>query len=226
MLEKAVTTQCRPQSSLPKLYDFKRNMSAAEMYVVLGKHDYLVHLQAHELPIQDCGVGGCAGENRYNPGNPVFVPCAPSTLLDDVDLILVDQVQEWKDYQTTVQELNQLYVTTEGKINVFRKRKLSTTIRLWEVLTETEQYVKISPAMENVADELEEMESMDYLEADKVIVGSVAPNNKRVRTIRNIHMESRFYRIFRTTVRELLGQYENRFYKLQIVDMLENLAYS
>jgi hypothetical protein len=226
MVEKAVTTQCRPQSSLPGVYDFKRNMSAAEMYVVLSRYNYLVHLQVMNYQSKIVGLVVARGRTGKTPEIRFFVPCAPSTLLDEVDLILVDQVQDWKDYQTTVQELNQLYVTTEGKIKCSPKTKIVDDDKIVGILTETEQYVKISPAMENVADELEEMESMDYLEADKVIVGSVAPNNKRVRTIRNIHMESRFYRIFRTTVRELLGQYENRFYKLQIVDMLENLAYS
>ena len=232
MVEKAVTTQCRPQSSLPNVYDFKRNMSAAEMSEVLGKHKYTVHLQVMNYQSKIVGLvvslkGGSERiENKGGSETRFFVPCAPSTLLDSLDLILMDQVKDWKDYKTTIQELNQLYVTTEGKIKCSPKMKIIDDDKIVGILTETEQYVKITPAMENVADELQEMESMDYLEADKVIVGSVAPNNKRVRTIRNIHMESRFYRIFRTTVRELLGQYENRFYKLQIVDMLENLAYS
>lgn len=232
MVEKAVTTQCRPQSSLPNVYDFKRNMSAAEMSEVLGKHNYTVHLQVMNYQSKIVGLvvsskGGSERiENKGGSETRFFVPCAPSTLLDSVDLILMDQVNDWKDYKTTIQELNQLYVKTEGKIKCSPQMKIIDDDKIVGILTETEQYVKITPAMENVADELQEMESMDYLEADKVIVGSVAPNNKRVRTIRNIHMESRFYRIFRTTVRELLSQYENRFYKLQIVDMLENLAYS
>ena len=223
MVEKAVNTQCRPQSSLPNLYQFKRNTSAKEMSGVLEQHGYVIHLQVMNYQSKIVGFVVSAVEPSQTR---FFVPCAPSTLLDEVDLILVDQVKDWKDYKTTVQELNQLYVKTAGKIKCSPKIKIVDDDKIVGILTETEQYVKISPAMDNVADELEEMESMDYLEADKVIVGSVAPNNKRVRTIRNIHMESRFYRIFRTTVRELLSQYEHRFYKLKIIDMLENLAYS
>ena len=39
-------------------------------------------------------------------------------------------------------------------------------------------------------------------------------------------MESKLYRTFRNVVREILSQYEARLYKMQIIDMLENLAYS
>jgi len=225
MVEKAVTSQCRPQSSLPNVYEFKRNISATEMYVVLSRYNYIIHLQVMNYQSKIVGFVTSYAKTK-GESTRFFVPCAPSTLLDNLDLILMDQVKDWKDYKTTIQEFNQLYVKTEGKIKCSPKTKIVDDDKIIGILTETEQYVKISPAMENTPDELQEMESMDYLEADKVIVGSVAPNNKRVRTIRNIHMESRFYRIFRTTVRELLSQYENRFYKLQIMDMLENLTYS
>ena len=225
MVEKAVTSQCRPRTSLPNVYEFKRNISATEMYVVLSRYNYIIHLQVMNYQSKIVGFVTSYAKTK-GESTRFFVPCAPSTLLDNLDLILIDQVKDWKDYKTTIQEFNQLYVKTEGKIKCSPKTKIVDDDKIIGIFTETEQYVKISPAMENTPDELQEMESMDYLEADKVIVGSVAPNNKRVRTIRNIHMESRFYRIFRTTVRELLSQYENRFYKLQIMDMLENLTYS
>ena len=224
-LENTMKTQCSPKNSLPNLYNFKRNMSAHEMYKTITSNNYVVHLQVMNY---DSKIIGLVVEQKTKDtsGNKFYVPCAPSTLIDEVDLILIDQVKDWKDYKTTIKELNQLYVKTQGKIKCSPKIKMIDDGKIIGILTETDQYVKIYPAMENVGDQLEEIEGMDYIEADKVIIGNVAPNNKRVRTIRNIQMESRFYRIFRAMVRDLLSHYETRFYKLQIQDMLENMTYS
>lgn len=67
---------------------------------------------------------------------------------------------------------------------------------------------------------------MDFIEADKLITTDTKYDNKRKKMIRNIRLESKFYRIFRSNVRNLLGYYENRHVKHQIMDMLENLAFS
>jgi hypothetical protein len=221
-LQAEMRKQCRPKNSLPELYTFKRGLSSREMMRILTQVGYTVHLQVMNYQSKIVGfVVSIVPENTR-----FFVPCMPSPLLDEVDLILIDQVTDWKDYSRTVELLNALYVKTEGKIKCSPKMKIVDDGMVVGILTETEQYVKIAPNAPNTPDKLEEMEGVDYIEADKVVVGSVAPNNRRVRTIRNIHMESRFYRIFRTVVRELLSQYEKRIYKLQIVDMLENLTYS
>jgi len=222
LIDNTMNTHCKPQNSLPGIYTFKRNLSAAKMYDLLQSLQYTVVLQVMNYQSKIVGMVVADAENATR----FFVPCAPSTLIDQVDLVLIDQVKDWKDYATTVRLLNQLYVASEGKIKCSPKMKIVDDDNIIGIVTETDQYVRISPSTPKVDDALEEMSGVDYLEADKVIIGTVAPNNQRVRTIRNIHLESRFYRVFRTMVRELLGQYENRLYKLQIVDMLENLAYS
>jgi hypothetical protein len=221
-IEKTMNTQCSPKNSLPKLYNYKRNLPIHEMLNILLSSDYNVYLQV--MNYQSKIIGFIVSEKDSTV--KFFVPCNPSTLVDNYDLILIDQVNNWNNYSTTIKELNQLYVKTQGKIKCSPKVKIIDDEKVIGILTETEQYIKISPPVDNIPDQLEEIEGVDYIEADKIIIGSVAPNNKRVRIIRNIHMESRFYRIFRAMVRELLSQYENRFYKLQIRDMLENLAYS
>ena len=219
-LEKTLQSQCSPKNSLPQQYHFKKNMSASEMLHTLVANDYNVHYQVMNYQSKIIGMIISSDTIRF------FVPCSPSGILDNQDLILINQVKDWKDYNTTVQELNKLYVKTEGKIKCSPKMKIIDDKKIVGIITETEQYVKIMPVIENVSDLLDEIAGVDYFEADNSIIGSTAPNNKRIRTIRNIHMESRFYRIFRTMVRELLSQYETRFYKLQIRDMLENLTYS
>jgi len=225
-LEKTMKSQCSPKNSLPQLHHFKTNMSASEMLHILVTNDYHVHYQVMNYQSKIVGMIVSSSSSDKNNTMRFFVPCSPSGILDDQDLILINQVKDWKDYNTTIQELNKLYVKTEGKIKCSPKMKIIDDKKIVGIITETEQYVKIMPVMENVVDTLDEIAGVDYFEADNSIIGSTAPNNKRVRTIRNIHMESRFYRIFRTMVRELLSQYETRFYKLQIRDMLENLTYS
>jgi len=124
--------------------------------------------------------------------------------------------------------LGELKTASEGKIKCSPKVKIMEENMIIGVLTETNQYLRISPPTKNIpgSDGLEEMEAVDYIEADKVIIGITEPDSKRIKIMKNVRMESKLYRIFRNIVRELLSQYESRLYKIQIIDMLENLAYS
>jgi hypothetical protein len=51
-------------------------------------------------------------------------------------------------------------------------------------------------------------------------------DKNRVDSVRNITLETQFYSVFRNTLRILLGQYENRFVRNKIMDLLENMSYN
>jgi uncharacterized protein YeeX (DUF496 family) len=225
-LENNMKNQCKPKDSLPRLYDFKRNLPVETIIDILKTPtvDYKIHTQVlnYQSKIVGLIVSSSASYIRF------FLPSSPSALLDDYDFEFMDDVTDWKDYKTTVRELNQLKVASKGRLFCTAKTKIVDNGMIIGLLTETNQYIKISPSIENVADGLSSMDGIDYLEADKHIFehSIVEIDNPRITTIRNIRMESKFYRLFRSTIRTMLSHYEYRFFKLKIIDMLENLAFS
>jgi hypothetical protein len=72
---------------------------------------------------------------------------------------------------------------------------------------------------------LETIKSADIITADKNATTNQPPDEKRITTIRGITEESGYYTNFRSVVRSLLGMYENRKYKLYIIDILNNDYY-
>ena len=225
-LENNIRTQCKPKDSLPRLYDFKRNLPVEQIIEILKDStvNYEIHTQVLNYQSKIVGLIVSSSTTKVH----FFLPCSPSALLDEYDFEFMDDVSDWKDYKTTIRELNELKVITKNKIFCSPKTKIVDDGMIIGILTETNQYIKISPSMENTADGLTTMDGIDYLEADKNIFnhGIVEMNNPRIKTIRNIRMESKFNRLFRSTIRTLLSHYEHRFFKLKIIEMLENLAFS
>jgi glycerophosphoryl diester phosphodiesterase len=92
---------------------------------------------------------------------------------------------------------------------------------IFGVLTETNQFVKIHPKIEasTVDDDLEAAVSSSYIGAE---TSRREPDLERVRTIRNIKLESQFYSTFRSTIRTLMSYYENKACKINILNIIKD----
>lgn len=222
-----ISFSCKPLNSLPTLYHFKRNIYAEEIIEVLKKHNYTIYYQVLNYQTKTVGFVVSARE----VGDHFFVPCSPSAAVQNYEQVLIDKIEDWRTFESTIKELTSLYSKTNGQIKCLPKVKVIDDNLIVGILTQSNQYVRISPPIENTPDinadsELTTIKAMDFIEADKLITTDTKYDNKRKKIIRNIRLESKFYRIFRSNVRNLLGYYENRHVKHQIMDMLENLAFS
>ena len=227
-IQNTIKYNCKPHSSLPGVYDFQRPYSAKKLAQVLRsdiKPPYYVHHQVMNFQAKIVGLI-VSPEKDAPESNQIYVPCSPSPLLDDYGFIFLNDVTVWKDYSTTRKMLSYLKTASGGLIKCVPKYKIIEENMIIGVLTETNQYIRISPSTKNIQDDLQEIEATDYIEADKVIIGKTEPDQKRMKIIQAVRMESKLYHTFRNVVREILSQYEARLYKIQIVDMLENLVYS
>ena len=223
----SISSSCKPLNSLPKLYEFKKNIYAEEIIEVLKKHNYIIYYQAVNYQTKNVGFVVSATE----VGDRFFVPCSPSSVINNYEQKIIDKIEDWKTMELTIQLLTSLYSKTDGQIKCLPKIKVVDDNLIVGILTQSNQYIRISPSIENTnqtveVDELTTIKAMDFIEADKLITTDTNYDNKRKTMIRNIRLESKFYRIFRSIVRNLLGYYENRHVKLRIMDMLENLAFS
>ena len=232
VIQNTIKYNCKPHNSLPGIYDFLRPYSSKKMIQVLSKEikpPYHIHYQVMNFQAKIVGLV-ISREKDAQESQQFFVPCSPSALLENYGFIFLNDVSVWKDYNTTRTMLDDLKTASNGLIKCAPKYKIIEEKMIIGVLTETNQYIRISPSMStgepNIQDDLEEIEATDYIDADKVIIGKSEPDQMRINVIKSIRMESKLYRTFRNVVREILSQYEARLYKMQIIDMLENLAYS
>jgi hypothetical protein len=231
---------CKPKVSLPLLYKFKRNKTGEEILKIIEKYNDNIAIEKQVVNYNSKLVGfivNVSVEGSDSDSGSIFVPCSPSSIMEDIDIDMefFDYSDMWNDYDTTIKLLLKVNEITESNINCVPKQKvveydsLSNKYMVIGIITDTNQFIKINPSIELnnvIGDGLELINGSDYIEADKHITTHQPQDEERVKTMRNIDLESQFYSVFRTTIRTLLSQYENRKHKLDIISILNSQVYS
>jgi hypothetical protein len=229
---------CKPKVSLPQLYKFKRNKTGEEILKIIEKYKDNITIEKQIVNYNSKLVGFIVNVSVEEGLGSIFIPCSPSSIMEDIVMDVMeffDYSDMWNDYDTTKKLLLKVNEITESKINCVPKQKvveydsLTNKYMVIGIITDTNQFIKINPSIElnNVIDDgLDLINGSDYIEADKHITTRQPQDEERVKTMRNVDLESQFYSVFRTTIRTLLSQYENRKHKLDIISILNSQVYS
>jgi hypothetical protein len=191
----------------------------------LTENGFIIHQQV--INYQSKVIGLIVSEKESE--QKVFIPCSPSPILNDYDIEFIDDPSLWTDYETTIQMLNLVNNRTNHKINCLPYKKIVESDKIIGLLTKTNQYIRITPPIDESevnSDNLIKINGVDYIEADKIVTTNQPMDKNRVDSVRNITLETQFYSVFRNTLRILLGQYENRFVRNKIMDLLDNMSYN
>jgi hypothetical protein len=215
------TTQnyCTPLSSI-RTYEFKRNQLAEDVRLNILKYKYKILFQVQNFQ------GKIIGFYVKGPKSNIFVPCLPSAFLKDIPIRFIDDDNLWSDYISTRDVLKRIHKETDGNLLTNPVIKVIEDGLIVGILTETNQFIEINPPSENIHDDdLREMKGTNYIFADKEISrGKQDP--VRVTMIKRISLESQFYSVFRSFIRILLNDYENRDIKKRIVEYISNPRYN
>ena len=215
------TTQnyCAPISSI-RTYEFKRNKLAEEVRLNLLKQKYKIKYQIQNFQ------GKIIGFQVKIEDSYVFVPCLPSSFLPDIPIKNIEEYDLWRDYVTTRDILTHIHRKSNGEIFTNPVMKVIEDGLIVGILTETNQFIEINPPSENIfEDHLREMKGTNYIFTDKAI-SSGKEDSERIEMIRKITLESQFYSVFRSFIRILLNDYENRGMKKKITEYIENPRYT
>ena len=220
------TAKCAPKPSLPTIYRFKKNIQLNELYNLLKTNDYTILSQI--MNYQGKIIGVVVNRISGEPENFVFVPCYPSSTISNMNDIPIKMMDDgnakiWNTYETTIRELKRLHELTNGEIICEPVLKVMDEKLIVGLLTETNQFVQIDPPYENIQyDNMPIISSTNYIIADKTITSSVGPDQERERMVKMISLESQFYSLFRSTIRQLLNEYEMKDIKANIISIFEN----
>jgi hypothetical protein len=224
LIKQTTKKYCTPLSSMPKKYSFKRNITANEIVNILKNKDYNVEGQV--LNYRNKVVGLRA--NKESDQELLYIPCFPSAKLENIQSVFMDDPDLWMDYRKTRDRLLGVSVDTKGKVMSKPKVKIVEDGLVVGFLTETNQFVQINPPTQPIdSDGIESVNHSSYAmkdgkNADIVLSTDKKQEEKRVSTIRNITLETKFYNLFRTVARIQLNDYTNRKIRQEIVSMIDD----
>ena len=219
IIQNTLTNSCYPKSSMPNVYKFKTNMLAFKLYSLLKSVNYTPISQVMNYQSK---IIGLIARQENNIGSTIFVPCFPSAVLEDISIQFMDD-DIWNDYRTTRDELIKLSEISERKIFCKPMMKIIEDNLIVGILTETNQFIKIEPPQENIEEDgLIIVNSSNYLVADNVITNTNEIDNQRIDITKKIFLESQFYNAFRTTIRTLLNEHNNKDIREKLLSIINH----
>ena len=222
-IEKTMGKYCSPKESIPKIYKYKRNKPAIDIYNIL-LHEYNYDVISQVLNYQSKVIGLIT--KTRNEDKNIFVPTYPSNIIDKLNIIYTDNNNIWNDYRTTRDELIELSNVTNNKILCKPMVKVIEDEFIVGILTETNQFIQTIPPQQNIEDDgIDYINSSNYLIADNNVILSKEQDKERTEIIKKISLESQFFLAFRSTIRTLLNQYENRDIRENILQIMNATNY-
>jgi hypothetical protein len=230
IIEKTTDKYCSPVTlKKHKMYKFVKNINAGELIEKLDNNGYTVYKQV--LNYQAKTIGFVVGKTNiitYSGkkdliNNTIFLPCLPSAVSPFIETTYMDDPDIWRDYSTTLSMFKQINTESDEEILCGVKCKIVDDGIVVGVLTETNQFVQISPPIileETLNDGLEIILNSNYNDVDIATATTNAVDTQRETEIAKISMESSFYYSFRIMVRELLNRYDHIDLRNKILLML------
>jgi polyhydroxyalkanoate synthesis regulator phasin len=203
-VEHATRKYCPGMPSLPKIYRFANPVPIQKMLAALVRIDARIETQV--VNYQGQTIGLMVLEKGRNDGG-IYVPCAPSARLK-MPLKYMDSLDIPKDYQTTIEALHSINATS--KIPCKPVWKIKENGLIVGVLTETNQFVPVTPNEDIIMDGLQTYEGVDTFAADKTTATNSRGDKERIKMTKFVVLESQFYHAFRNRIRKLFAAFMNR----------------
>jgi len=218
---------CAPLPSMPRVYEFKQNIPIQKLLDLLESMHYTVEAQVVNYRNKAIGV-----QVIKQPGQKaLFVPCFPSSIVDEMPSLFMDEESLWLDYRTTRDRLLNLSLDSQGKIPCRPIIKIVENDLVVGFLTETNQFVQVNPPEPNLdEDEIKVINHSNFGKdetsehPDKELALNRSADQERNQTVRKIKLETQFYNVFRTLIRQRLNEYEHRQIRKNILRQIDDVA--
>jgi len=220
---------CKPLDSMPGVYKAKRPLLLYNLVQKLDKYEYKIVKLVINFSNKVIGVVAEA------PGNKIagFIPCYPSAIDDNIkknlEFVFMTDETIWNTYENTVDFLTKLNKrsklrkkTGEADIPCAPAFKVIEDELVVGIITETNQFIQLSepiPEYDIQTDlDIPSIRNDNYIfnkdtrpmvQSDVKITTETDVDTERVNFIHKIKSETKFYNVFRNTIRILLNDYEN-----------------
>ena len=203
-----INKQCVPFSSKKSSYKFDTNVPAAQLYNMLRELKFTVTDKVMNYKGKIIALMVKYKSDKY------YLPCFPSMSeeLSKLKDLWMDDI-EWQSYENTVAFLRHVNTVSEQNIPCNPEFRIVENGMVVGVLTRTNQFISINKMLPNVEGrfDIREMKSSNYIEADSILSKTNLTDTKlEDDSVKLIHLENEFYNVFRTTMRIIMGLFENR----------------
>jgi len=212
LVKESFKNKCTPLASMPNVYKFGKNIPVEKLINSLQVLNYTIENQVMNYDSKIIGV--IAINNADNTKG--FIPCNPTAPLLTAPFVFMEDTYT-DTYQDTKDFLEKVYTRSKKQIPCKPYMKIIDDGLIIGILTITNQFVLISePIQDTFGTDLKIMKNANYNEADKSLGTAGSNDIERINYIKKIQLETKFYNVFRTTARYLLGQYENNDIRREI----------
>ena len=212
LIKKTLNTKCAALPSMPRVYKFEKPLVLEKLINELQLHNYVIDTQVMNYDSKIIGV--VAINNQDNSKG--FVPCYPSAALMAQGPIVYMNDAPTDSYEASKKFLTEVYTKTKRQVPCQPAMKVLEDGLIVGILTMTNQFVRIDePTQDTFGKDLKIMQNVDYQAVDSKME-STTVDTERVNYIKKIQLETKFYNVFRTTARYLLGQYAHRDIRKEI----------
>ena len=155
-----------------------------------------------------------------------YIPCLPSTYVDlDINETRIINDNIWNSYENTKSILTKISELTNNVIKCKPYSKVIQNNYIIGIKTIGNQFVKISKPILNY-DNMDDLE-IDFNVNDEIIadmnINIIShKNTKQEDVVKNLKYENEYYTAFRTTLRILLSNFENKKYKSEIYSIVKS----
>ena len=213
-VKRSFNDKCAVRPSMPvKYHNFEKNIPLDKLIYKLKNYNYTIDVQVMNYDSKIIGI--VAINNQDN--NKGFIPCYPSApLLSQTPIIFIEDAFT-DTYENTKDFLEKVYLKSKRQILSKPMMKVIEDGLIVGLITITNQFVAIDePTQDTFGEDLQIMQNLDYNTVDAEISTNKEVDLERVNYIKKIQLETKFYNVFRTTARYLLGQYQHNDIRREI----------
>ena len=233
--------KCQPLPSMPDAYNDDQNFqSNVEFRKIKAELDRkaLPFIFSKQMVNFETKVIGCLAVNPAVQTDTIYIPCLPSALDTSLPYSFIGDPRWWGPYADTVQKLMLIYTRSLQVIPCKPVVKVVSDNVIVGLLTITNQFVPCIPEpfqespTDEEADQLQVLymksqnKNLNFLKNDQMQLLDHSIDQERLKTIKQIHLESHFYNTFRNLLRILLTYYENKTQKDELLDHINSITTS
>lgn len=212
-----INNKCKPIKH-STIKNFKQNKSAYDIYDILIHYNYEINKQV--LNYQGKCIGFVVNKDL---DNDVYIPTSPSKLFKNIEIKFVDDIEIYNDYKYTIDSLIKISNDTKKDILCLPNTKVLEDNLIVGILTETNQFIQINSPTEDIHnDDLDVLDSTNYVKVDKAIFNNDPEEEKRLKIYNNIKLESLFFNSFRNTIKILLNHRTAKDIRKKITVIINN----
>ena len=224
-IENNINKFCKPLPSRPTVYTFDEALPSQSIYDLLILHQF--HIVNQVVNYKGKTIGFMVSINKEDPIS-VYVPCYPSRILTNIDIIYTEDIK-WNNYYATITRLNNINSVSNNHI------KCKPTVKIVEdnltigFLTQTNQFIQLDTFENNT--ELDNLPVIkyssykEYYNIDKSFLLSNKIDTTRKNTVQKISLETQLYLAFRSKIRLLINEYYNLDIYTKIKNIIDNQQY-